>query len=204
MASLAGFRWTTPQWAGALVLLLTVLGGVWIGQHSQRHPLSPFVAAALRAHQDRLRGVLPVTLKSSSATAVSAWFAGKVPFHVKLPDPGDLPGGPQPYQIEGAGVLPSSEATLGYVAYRVGNKAVSLLIAPASAVTLSGAKQVPMKSLLIHYDSAGGFHIVTWAVPKKGVTYALVSDSSQHANQSCIVCHASPKDRDFMRGLLNQ
>jgi len=204
MTPFSGFRWATPQLAFALVLLVAVLGGTWLARRGAEYPRSQFASAALRAHEDRLRGLLPVALHSTSPKEVSAWFAGRVPFPVKLPETGDLPPQQQPYQIEGAGLVPYGGGQLGYVAYRVGTKAVSLLIAPASAVTLAGQKQVPMKSLVIHYDSAGGFHIVTWAVPKKGVTYALVSDSSQNANQSCIVCHAGPKDRDFMRGLLSQ
>jgi len=93
--------------------------------------------------------------------------------------------------------------SLGYVAYRIGGRPVSLAIEPIWAATLAGRRQVRMKSLTIHYDLAGGFHIVTWAVPRKGVTYALVSDARQHANQSCIICHAGPNDRAFMRSLLN-
>ena len=204
MAALAGFRWTTPQAAFALVLLLAVVSGTWLERRTGEHPSSPFAAAALQAHQDRLRGLFPVSLHSTSPQAISAWFEGKVPFRVKLPETEDLPAQQQPYQIEGAGLVSFKGGQLGYVAYRVGSKPVSLLVAPASEVTLAGQRQVAMKSLVIHYDSAGGFHIVTWAVPRKGVTYALVSETTQHANQSCIVCHAGPKDRDFMRGLLSQ
>jgi anti-sigma factor RsiW len=202
--ALSGFRWAAPQAAFATILLLAVAGGLWMERQTNRLPRSAFAAAALEAHKHRLQGSLPLELRSSSPEVISAWFQGKTLLPVSLPQNNDLPPQQQPYQIEGAGTVPFRGGKLGYIAYRVGTKSVSLLVAPASAVTLAGRKQVPMKSLVIHYDDAGGFHIVTWAVPRKGVTYALVSESSQHPNQSCIVCHAGPKDHDFMRTLLSQ
>jgi anti-sigma factor RsiW len=201
----SGLPWASPQVAVAmLLLLLTIAGGLWMERQTRRPPLSEFASAALQAHKRRLRGALSSELRSSSPEAISAWFQGKVPFHVKLPNNEDLPTQQQPYQIEGAGIEPFAGGRVGYIAYRVGNKPVSLLLAPTSAVRLSGRNRVPMKSLVIHYDEADGFHIVTWAVTRKAVTYALVSDSSQHPNQSCIVCHAGPKDREFMRNLVRQ
>ena len=199
------FRWVSLQPAFALLLLiLAVAGGLWMERRTRRVPLSKFASAALQAHKRHLHGERPLELRSSSPEVISAWFHGKVPFQVKLPKNEDLPAQQQPYQIEGAGTEPFGGGRVGYIAYRVGKKQVSLLLAPVSAVTLAGQNRVPMKSLVIHYDEADGFHIVTWAVTRKAVTYALVSDSSQHPNQSCIVCHAGPKDRDFMRNLLRQ
>ncbi|MFN7993519.1 MAG: hypothetical protein U0Q18_07960 [Bryobacteraceae bacterium] len=203
MAALRGFRWISPRMAFAMAILLAVAGVVWVSNASRR-PRSAFALAALEAHQRRLHNGIPLGIRSSSPQIISAWFQGKVPVHVNLPAVADLPPQQQPYEIEGAGVVPSGSLKLGYIAYRVAGEPVSLLIAPAAGVSLSGRNQVPMKSLVIHYDSAGGFHIVTWAVPKKGVTYALVSKTSMHANQSCIVCHAAPKDRLFMQFLLSQ
>jgi anti-sigma factor RsiW len=204
MAALLGLRWATPQAACATILLLAVAGGLWWERQARQLPRSAFAAAALEAHRHRLQGGMPLDLRSSSPATISAWFQGKVPLHVSLPPNEDLPPQQQAYQIEGAGTVAFGGGHLGYIAYRVGTKPVSLLIAPAAAVTLRGRKQVAMKSLTIHYDDAGGFHIVTWAIPRKGVTYALVSESGQHPNQSCIVCHASPKDRAFMHALLSQ
>lgn len=202
VAALGGLRWMTPRAAFAMAILVAVLSGVWV-ERAARRPRSEFAAAALEAHQRRMDGRLALEFRSSSAEAVSTWFQGRLPVQVHLPADEDLPRQAQPYQLEGAGVVPFHGTELGYVAYRVGGKPVSLLIAPIWAATLAGRRQIQMKSLTIHYDSAGGFHVVTWAVPRKGITYALVSDTHQHANQSCIVCHAGPKDRVFMRALLN-
>jgi hypothetical protein len=177
---------------------------MWFERRTLGQPKSEFAVAALAAHQRHLHGDLPLGIRSSSPKAVSAWFQGKTPAHVNLPVNEDLPPQDQPYQLEGGGLVPYHGSNLAYISYRVGGQPVSLLAAPASTVTLAGHKQVPMKSLVIHYDSAGGFHVVTWAVPKKGITYALVSNAGQHANQSCIVCHAGPRDREFMHALVSQ
>jgi len=202
LSALPTFRWVMPRAAFALVLLVSILGGVWLDRQNGHRPRSAFAAAALEAHKSRLHGELPLAIHSSSPEVIAAWFHGRVPVNVKLPPSEDL--SQQPSQIEGAGLTPFQGGKLAYIAYRVGTQQVSLLVAPVSAVTLDGRRQVAMKSLVFHYDSADGFHIVTWAVPRKGVTYALVSDHSQHANQSCIICHASPKDRAFMRSLVSQ
>jgi hypothetical protein len=36
------------------------------------------------------------------------------------------------------------------------------------------------------------------------LTYALVSDLEERGQQSCLVCHAGTKDRDFIEGLRPQ
>jgi anti-sigma factor RsiW len=204
LSALPTFRWVMPRTAFALTLLLAVVAGMWLERQTGRRPRSAFAVAALEAHQRRLHGGILLGIHSSSPEAISAYFRGKLAVNVKLPLNENLPPSQQPYQIEGAGITSFAGGQVGYIAYRVGNKPVSLLVAPASAVGLDGRKQVPMKSLLIHYDNARGYHIVTWLVPKKGISYALVSDESQHTNQSCIVCHAGPGDHDFMSALLSQ
>jgi len=196
-------RWASPKAALAYAVFLAVIGSVWI-ERAARYPRSDFAVAALEAHQQRMDGGLWLAIRSSSAEAVSAWLQDKVPVHVTLPANDALPVETQPYQLEGASLVRFRGVTLGYVSYRVGGTPVSLLIAPASATKVAGRKQVRMKSLIFHYDSVRGFHVVTWTVPRKGVTYALVSNGQQHANASCIVCHAGPKDRAFMHALVNQ
>ena len=120
-----------------------------------------------------------------------------------LPAVEQLPGKAAAYQIEGGGLVPFRDGQAAYVSYEVRGKPVSLLVMPTSAVSLSAPKKVAMGKLTIYYDTVEGFHVVTWSV-SRGVTYALVSDRGEHPNQSCIVCHAGPKDRRFMSDLVSQ
>jgi hypothetical protein len=194
-------RWALPQSVLATLLLTALLGGSW-WLWKANEPRSAFAVAALKTHQSLLKGNVRLEFVSSSPKDISAWFEGRVPVHVNLPSPAGVASGSIPYELLGAGTVSVDGTNLGVVAYRVGGKPVSLLITPVSAAKLDGRKRIPMKSLVIHYDTAEGFHIVTWAVQKKGVTYALVSEDGLHPNQSCIICHAEPKDVAFMRDLL--
>jgi len=199
-----GFGLLTPQAAAAFLLLLGIFGGVWIERNLGRSHAQPeFAALALKTHKRHAKGKLPLEVRSESPEVVAAWFKDKVPYHVVLPASEQLPGEAAAYQIEGGGLLPYRNGQAAYVSYEVRGKPVSLLVVPTSMVSLSAPKKVAMGKLTIYYDTVDGFHVVTWSVPR-GVTYALVSDRGEHPNQSCIVCHAGAKDRQFMSNLVSQ
>jgi len=204
MAARPAFGLLTPQAAAAFLLVMGIFGGVWIERNLGRgHAQPEFAALAIKAHKRHVKGKLPLEVRSGSPVVVAAWFNDKVPYHVVLPAVEQLPGEAAAYRIEGGGLVPYRDGQAAYVSYQVRGKPVSLLVVPTSKVSLSAPKKVAMGKLTIYYDTAEGFHVVTWSVPR-GVTYALVSDRGEHPNQSCIVCHAGPKDRKFMSNLVSQ
>jgi len=65
--------------------------------------------------------------------------------------------------------------------------------------TPSGGEGIVSKGLTFHFDMIDGLKVITWS--DKGLTYALVSDLEERGQESCVVCHAGTKDRDFIEGL---
>ncbi len=193
--------WLSPQAAAAFVVILAVFAGVWMRLH---HRPSDFAMVALNAHRQRIKGKLPLNVRSASPAIVAAWFHDKVPFQVKLPPNEEMPAGQRaPYQIDGGTLVPYRSGNSAYIGYHVRGRPVSLLVLPTPAVKITSPTKTVMRRLTIYYDTIDGFHVVTWAVPR-GVTYAMVSDISENPNQACIVCHASPKERGFMQKLIKQ
>ena len=73
----------------------------------------------------------------------------------------------------------------------------------SNAVAMPAAgERIVSRGLTFHYDSINGLKVITWA--DRGLTYALVSDLEERGQQSCLVCHAGTKDRDFIEGLRPQ
>lgn len=198
------FRPALPLLVSSALLALLAFG-VWLARTKGLPTLTPrhsdLAWMAVAAHRRHAAGTLPLELRSASPDAVSHWFSDKVDFSVKLPAGGEwIPGNPV-YRIEGARLASFANRHAAYISYQVDSRPVSLMVVPTSVAGRLSGRKVPMQKLVIYYDVIDRFHVVTWAVPR-GVTYAMVSDSVEHPNQSCIVCHATAKDFDFMHRLL--
>jgi anti-sigma factor RsiW len=195
------FNWALAAAAGLLVLLLPVL--VWRAVRqtetpSNGHP-SGFALMAADTHLRRTRGQLPLEIQSANPQNISEWFTNKVSFSVKLPNYQESSGQEKLYTLEGARLVNYRNDYAAYVAYRMKARPISLVITSDSLAKPSGGEEIASKGLKFHYNAIDGLKVITWS--DRGLTYALVSDLDERGQQSCIVCHAGTKDRDFIEPL---
>jgi anti-sigma factor RsiW len=195
-------RWQSLAVAAALVLLAIVSGLLFLRPPAH----SELAVLATTAHKRYVRGEFALQIHSASPQIVSGWLNERMPLHLKLPGYDEMPELVHPVQLKGGGLLGFRKSGAAYVVYHVRNKPVSLVAVSSSVCKPSGGKRVDMKPLSFYYDSVDGYNVITWLSKSGLVTYAMVSDGGERAQQSCIVCHAtsSAKDRKLMSGLLAQ
>ena len=194
-------RWIVPIAAVLLVLVAPVV--VWrVMRQANRNGNggpSPFALRAVESHLRHMRGQLPLEVESSNPQEISTWFANKVNFNVKLPSYQESSGQEKVYTLEGARLVSYQNDYAAYVAYRMKERPISLVITSDSVARPSGGEQIASRGLKFHYNSIDGFKVITWS--DRGLTYALVSDLDERGQQSCIVCHQGTKDQDFIEPL---
>lgn len=202
LASYGKFKSSRYFLATAAVILVAVMVGLWLMNPTpptERGSPSAFARMAVEAHERHLAGHLPLEIATASPDAISQWFAGKVPFSLKLPDYQGSSGQEKLYELEGARLVAFNNDYAAYVAYRMRTRPISLVVTSESTALPSGGEEIVSKGLTFHYDSIDGLKVITWS--DRGLTYALVSDLEERGQQSCMVCHAGTKDRDFIEGL---
>jgi mycothiol system anti-sigma-R factor len=188
--------------AAAAVVGMALMIGIWIVTEYRKqrpNPPSDFALMAVDTHQRHLRNQLPLEIASDVPERVSAWFAGKVPFSVTLPNYQESSGQEKLYRLEGARLVGYKNDYAAYVAYRMRMQPISLVVTSEAVAQPSGGEEIVSKGLTFHYDTIQGLKVITWS--DRGLTYALVSDLEQRGQQSCIVCHQGTKDRDFIESL---
>ena len=195
------FPWLVATAAGLLLLLLPVLAWRVARQTESANvsQASSFALAAVDTHLRHMRGQLPLEMESASPEDVSAWFANKVNFSVKLPNYQESSGQEKLYTLEGARLVGYQNDYAAYVAYRMKGQPISLVITSDSAAKPSGGEEIASKGLKFHYNAIDGLKVITWS--DRGLTYALVSDLDERGQQSCLVCHVGTKDQDFIEPL---
>jgi len=183
------------------LLALILLVGWFVTEYVKSRPKPPsqFATMAVETHQRHLRGQLPLEITSDVPDQISNWFAGKVPFSVKLPNYQESSGQEKLYSLEGARLVGYADGYAAYVAYQMQNRPISLVVTWEAVAHPSGGEEIVSKGLTFHYDSIQGLKVITWS--DRGLTYALVSDLEERGQQSCIVCHQGTKDKDFIEGL---
>jgi anti-sigma factor RsiW len=195
------YGWLVATAAGLLVILLPVL--VWrmvrIQEPSSAKQPSSFALMAAETHLRRTRGQLPLEMESASPQDISTWFSNKVNFRVKLPNYQESSGQAKLYTLEGARLVGFQNDYAAYVAYRMGDRPISLVITSESAAKPSGGEEIAARGLTFHYNAINGLKVLTWS--DRGLTYALVSDLDERGQQSCIVCHEGTKDQDLIEPL---
>jgi anti-sigma factor RsiW len=203
-------RWALAT--AAAVAMAAVVGGYVLGRHSQA-AAAPVIAAAPTPSQDLatlaadthlryVRGQLPLEIGSARPETVSHWFSGRVPFNLALPDYPVGPGEEKFYRLEGGRLVAFAGDYAAYVAYRMGEHPISLIVASAGQAHPDGGDVVKFRTLEFHQQAVQGLKVITWT--DKGLTYALASDLSVSNAQSCMVCHGSPKDRPLIEGFAGQ
>lgn len=203
--SYAGRLGVRPARAFALaaVMAAAIFAGVWFfaARQDSTIPLTPseFALMAVDTHLRHLRGQLPLEIATDSPEQISAWFAGKVSFRLKLPDYQGSSGQEKLYSLEGARLVGFKKDYAASVAYQMRSRLITLVVTSTSVAVPSGGEEIISKGMTFHYDSINGQKVITWS--DRGLTYALVSDLEERGQQSCLVCHAGTKDRDFIEGL---
>lgn len=186
----------------ALVLLTVGLGGWWLllrrAEWTRLQP-SELALIAVDTHLRHLRGQLPLEIVSTSPEEISGWFAGKVPFGLKLPNYQEASGQQKLYHLEGARLVNFKNDYAAFVAYQMRQRPITLVVTSDAVTKPTGGEQIKAKGLNFHYNSINGFRVMTWS--DRGLTYALVSDLEERGQQSCLVCHAGTQDRDFIESL---
>lgn len=188
--------------AVALVLLSVVLAGFWLRAWRDgwtRLQPSELALMAVDTHLRHLRGQLPLEIVSAAPEEISGWFAGKVSFPLTLPNYQEASGQQKLYHLEGARLVNFKNDYAAFVAYQMRQRPITLVVTSDTVTRPAGGEQIRAKGLNFHYNSINGFKVLTWS--DRGLTYALVSDLEERGQQSCLVCHAGTKDRDFIEGL---
>jgi mycothiol system anti-sigma-R factor len=192
------FGWIVAAAAAVLVLLLPVV--VWRLAKQNAAPAlkspSGFALMAAETHLRHVRGQLPLEMETAQPQEISSWFMNKVNFSVKLPNYQESSGQEKLYTLEGARLVGYQNDYAAYVAYRMKDRPISLVITSASVANPSGGEEIPARGLTFHYNAIDGLKVLTWS--DRGLTYALVSDLEERGQQSCIVCHEGTKDRDLI------
>jgi anti-sigma factor RsiW len=160
---------------------------------------SSFALMAADTHRRYLDKQLPLEIESTSPERISTWFTGKVPFSVKLPEYQEESGQVKLYKLEGARLVGYKDDYAAYVAYRMGQRPISLVVTSNSVAQPSGGEEIASQGLTFHFDSIYGYKVITWT--DRGLTYALVSDLAERGQQSCGVCHQGVKDHNLIDGL---
>ncbi len=185
--------------AWASVMAAVLFAGFWILQPRPAPPIpSEFAMMAVDTHTRRIRNQLPLEIETASPAEISDWFSGKVPFSMKLPTYQENSGQEKLYHLEGARLVGFKNDYAAFVAYRMRNRPITLVVTSNRVAMPSGGEEIPSKGLKFHYDAINGLKVITWA--DRGLTYALVSDLEERGQQSCIVCHQGARDRDFIVG----
>ena len=192
--------WLVAAAAALLLLLLPLL--VWRIVKQNNVPAvkaSDFALMAAETHLRHMRGQLPVEIESQDPQQISSWFLNKVNFSVKLPNYQESSGQEKLYTLEGARLVGYQSDYAAYVAYRMKERPISLVITSDSVAKPSGGEEIQARGLTFHYNAIDGLKVLTWS--DRGLTYGLVSDLEERGQESCIVCHEGTKDRDLLEPL---
>jgi anti-sigma factor RsiW len=190
--------WSRPL-AALAASAFVVAGTATLWTVSERQVrANAFVETAITTHQREVGGRLSMELRTNSEAEVTQWFAQKVPFHFRLPSYSDGQKQNDLYTLKGARLVAFKGDPAAYITYRMGSQPISLLVTSASSAIASGGDATVSRGIAFHSHRRDGLQVVTWSV--HGLTYALVSSVSVSGRQSCIVCHADPKDKELLRG----
>jgi anti-sigma factor (TIGR02949 family) len=183
-------RW--PMLVAAI--LLVAAGLLSIPGILRQVSANSYVEAAVAAHRSSLNGSLPLEIKSESPSAVTAWFAGKVPFNFRLPEAAEAVGHEQVCRLTGGRLVNYKDGHAALVSYQMQQQTISLLVSSSKSAAAAGGEKVLSGGIVFHYSKQMGFAVITWST--HGLTYALVSSLPGSGRQSCMVCHQNMANGD--------
>jgi anti-sigma factor RsiW len=176
----------------ALVVLLLGFLFAFVPSVVRQVRAASYVETAVSVHRSYLDGHRVMGLRSSSPEIVTAWFTDKVPFHLRLPNAQSTPNDTPSYRLTGASVVNYGGSPIAFVTYEKESHAISLLVASSKSAIVAGGSAVRFGDLTFHYTIENGFKVITWS--NHGLSYALVSNVSGSARESCLVCHQNMAD----------
>ncbi len=198
--ALVAAHYTAPRWSfraaaipAALVLGALVVFWLW----SDRSP--QFAAFAADSHLRYARGAMPLDVVSEDPEVVSRWLRTRLPFHLDLPDYPVEPGERKPYRLVGARLLQYLDDDVGYLAYQMDGKPISLLLASSPRAAPAGGDVYRSGRILFHFSYHKGLKVISWT--DSGVHYALVSQVAARGAESCVICHGSAAERRVIEEL---
>jgi anti-sigma factor RsiW len=183
-----------PRWPILVAAILLVAALLPLPGIVRQASANSYVEAAVAAHRSSLNGSLPLEIKSESPSMVTAWFAGKVPFHFRLPEAAEKVGPEQVYRLTGGRLVNYKDGYAALISYQMLQQTISLLVASSKSAVAAGGEQVPSGGIVFHYSKRAGFAVITWST--HGLTYALVSSLPGSGRQSCMVCHQNMANGD--------
>jgi len=181
----------------AAMTLALVLSLVFIPGAVQRVHARDYVEAATEIHRSYVDGALPLQCRSHSPEVVTAWFAGKTPFHFQLPTSQSVPNGKAVYWLTGARLVSYKGSPAALVAYETPTEKISLLVASSKSAIVAGGEEVHSGGLIFHYRSGANSEVITWT--NHGLAYALVSPLTGSPQHSCLVCHQNMADHNLFK-----
>jgi hypothetical protein len=176
----------------ALVVLLLGFLIVFIPSVVRQVRAASYVDAAVSVHRSYLDGHRVLGLRSNSPEIVTAWFTYKVPFHFRLPNVQSTPNDTLSYRLTGASTVNYRGNPIALVTYEKEGRVISLLAASNKSAIVAGGNEVRFGHLTFHLSTENGFKVITWS--NHGLSYALVSNVSGTARESCLVCHQNMAD----------
>jgi anti-sigma factor RsiW len=195
---LLGLRQPAFRWKPlAAMILVMVLGLVFIPDAVQRVRATDYVEAATRIHRGYLDGILPLQCQSRSPEVITAWLAGKTPFHFQLPASQSVPNRKPVYWLTGASLVSYKGSPAALVGYETPTEKISLVIASNRSGVVAGGQEVGSGGLSFHYRSGANLQVITWA--NHGLAYALVSSSTDSPQRPCLVCHQDMADQNLFK-----
>ena len=194
--ALQGSRRVASWRALVPVAVVITLCLILVPEAARQVRAADYVTTAVAAHRSYLSGK-PPEIQSDSPQVVTAWVADRVPFHFCLPASQSTPTGKLVYRLTGARLLDYKGSLAALITYETSKDKISLLVAPGQSAVVAGGDELHFGPLTFHYRRAGGFEVITWS--NHGLSYALVSNLSGSARQSCLVCHQNMADRKSFR-----
>lgn len=156
-----------------------------------------FEAFAADTHLRYARGLLPLDVLSTRPDLINNWLATHLRFQLRVPDyPSETSGG-KPYTLTGVRLAQFCESDVAFLAYRMNNRPISLLVTASSSAAPSGGEVYKSGNLVFHLSARNGLNLITWT--DRGLTYAIASDLATGGASSCVVCHGRTADREKLR-----
>lgn len=175
--------------AAAAVFVLVALPAAYL----LRRSTDEFPDFAAAAHMRYVNGAAPLDVVTNQADLVSDWFLRRLPFQFKVPDYVNEPASPKRYSLMGARLLEYRNNDVAYLAYRMNQRPISLLVASSQKIAPNGGETVRTGRIDFHFSSMRGLRLITWT--DRALSYALVSDLDVTGAESCVICHGSPAGR---------
>ncbi|MFZ5861792.1 MAG: anti-sigma factor family protein [Nitrospirota bacterium] len=182
--------WVAAITGFAVAVLALIVFGTF------RHQVPDLVKLAVQQHQLSLREPDALDVVNADGKVVSAWLEQSLKFAVDIPH-----SSPTGFELVGGRVARTADTTAAYVAYRVGEDTVSLLMTPPQEIRLAGRDVISFRNILFHPEDVDGYHTLEWSDSRH--TYVLVASSPRLASQSCLICHGSDRGREFISGFAN-